>query len=103
VLHAGHERRRPKIGAVETITFVYRCLDRGFVWFQVSQSDGRLGPAPCAAERGLEQGSKHKEREELRGGRSKSNNDFPRAQFVPNTPRNRGHSRPIMVSHFLCM
>jgi hypothetical protein len=25
VLHAGHERRRPKLEAVEAITFVYRC------------------------------------------------------------------------------
>jgi hypothetical protein len=30
-------------------------------------------------------------------------NDFPRAQFVPNTPRNCGQSRLSRVSLFLCM
>jgi hypothetical protein len=34
--------------------------------------------------------------------RSKSNNDLPRAQFVPNTTRNCGHSRVATVSPFLC-
>jgi hypothetical protein len=33
----------------------------------------------------------------------KWNNDLPRAQFVPNTACNRGHSRLIVVSPFLCM
>jgi hypothetical protein len=35
--------------------------------------------------------------------RANSNNDLPRAQFVPNMPRNCGHSRLIMVSLFLCI
>jgi hypothetical protein len=33
VLHAGDDRRRPKLEAVEAITFVDRCPDRGPVWF----------------------------------------------------------------------
>jgi hypothetical protein len=35
--------------------------------------------------------------------RANSNNDLPRAQFVPNTPRNCGHSRLIMVCLLLRM
>jgi hypothetical protein len=34
----------------------------------------------------------------LFGFTAKSNSDWPRAQFVPKTPRNCGHSRPIRVS-----
>jgi hypothetical protein len=36
-------------------------------------------------------------------GLAKSNNQLPRAQIVPNTPWNCGHSQPVMVSPFLCM
>ena len=32
----------------------------------------------------------------------KSNNDLRRAQFVPDTPRNRGNSRLFVVSPFFC-
>jgi hypothetical protein len=32
----------------------------------------------------------------------KSNNDLRRAQFVPNTARNCGHSRLFVVSFFIC-
>jgi hypothetical protein len=35
--------------------------------------------------------------------RADSNNELPRAQSVPDTPRNCGHPRLIMVSVFLCM
>jgi hypothetical protein len=45
----------------------------------------------CVASRGL-----------IRQG-ANSNNDLPRAQFVPNTPYNCGHSRLAMVSVFVCM
>jgi hypothetical protein len=34
---------------------------------------------------------------------AKSNNDLFHAQFVPDTPGNRGHSRLFTVSLFLCM
>jgi hypothetical protein len=39
----------------------------------------------------------------LHSGKAKSNSQLSRAQFVPNTARNGGHSRQIMVSYFLCM
>jgi hypothetical protein len=40
---------------------------------------------------------------DMMAGKFKSNNGWPRAQFVPNTPHTRGHSRLIMVRPFLCI
>lgn len=53
----------------------------------VPQSARSVVPVPC------------KDRS-LQSVQCKSNNDLSRAQFVPSTPGNRGHSRLVMVSIF---